>query len=237
MLRRASAYAQAVRSDSPLLYWRLNEAVGTNAADSSGNGRTGTYTAAGITYNQAGAVAGGAAILTSGTGGQNCVQSTAALDLSPYSAITIEMFGSVPSYPGGDLIFAELSGNYSVTNGCFVIDPNAGSVFNVAMFGASGLNSVTFARPTAAAFHHYVFILRTATTTGAITARVDKVAQTMTESATNSLSAFASAQKLNFTSRGNGSVLNIAGTFQELAIYGSALSTARTDAHYDARNG
>lgn len=38
-----SAYANEVLADNPLLYWRLGEASGTVAADSSGNGRNGTY--------------------------------------------------------------------------------------------------------------------------------------------------------------------------------------------------
>lgn len=42
--RGVSDYAIAVLADSPLIYWRLNEAPGaTTAVDSSGNGRNGTY--------------------------------------------------------------------------------------------------------------------------------------------------------------------------------------------------
>lgn len=36
-------YASAVSADSPTIYWRLGESSGTTAADSSGNGHTGTY--------------------------------------------------------------------------------------------------------------------------------------------------------------------------------------------------
>ena len=36
-------YRDAVLADSPAAYWRLGEASGTTAADTSGNGRTGTY--------------------------------------------------------------------------------------------------------------------------------------------------------------------------------------------------
>lgn len=45
MLGRPPTYFQAVMSDAPTLYWRLNETSGTSIADSSGNARTGTYTA------------------------------------------------------------------------------------------------------------------------------------------------------------------------------------------------
>ena len=40
----SSGYFDLVMSHSPLGYWRLGEASGTTAADSSGNGRNGTYT-------------------------------------------------------------------------------------------------------------------------------------------------------------------------------------------------
>ena len=39
----AATYPASVLSDSPLAYWRLGEASGTTAADSSGNSRNGTY--------------------------------------------------------------------------------------------------------------------------------------------------------------------------------------------------
>jgi RHS repeat-associated protein len=40
-----SGYASAVLADAPYAYYRLGEATGTSAADSSGNARTGTYSA------------------------------------------------------------------------------------------------------------------------------------------------------------------------------------------------
>lgn len=36
-------YSAEVLADSPLIYWRLGETVGTTAADTSGNGHTGTF--------------------------------------------------------------------------------------------------------------------------------------------------------------------------------------------------
>jgi hypothetical protein len=50
-------YSDHVLADAPALYWHLGEAAGTSAADSSGNGRTGTYTG-GFTLAQAGALVG-----------------------------------------------------------------------------------------------------------------------------------------------------------------------------------
>lgn len=39
----AASYATEVATDSPIVWWRLNETVGTIAADSSGNSSTGTF--------------------------------------------------------------------------------------------------------------------------------------------------------------------------------------------------
>lgn len=58
--RGASArYATEVLSDGPLLYWRLGEASGTTAEDATANDRDGTYTntASNLTYGQTGAIA------------------------------------------------------------------------------------------------------------------------------------------------------------------------------------
>lgn len=50
------AYEDEVLADSPWLYWRLNDQTGTQAVDSSGNSRDGTYVG-GPTLAQAGAIA------------------------------------------------------------------------------------------------------------------------------------------------------------------------------------
>lgn len=52
-------YPNAVAGFVPSLYWRLGESSGTNAADASGNGRSGTY-GAGVTLGQTGALVGDA---------------------------------------------------------------------------------------------------------------------------------------------------------------------------------
>lgn len=53
----SSSYASTVLSDNPLAYWRLGEAPGSqNASDSSGNNYIGTYSG-GITLGGAGAIA------------------------------------------------------------------------------------------------------------------------------------------------------------------------------------
>lgn len=48
----AATFASEIAADSPYLWWRLGEASGTAAADSSGNGNTGAYSGtAGTSYD------------------------------------------------------------------------------------------------------------------------------------------------------------------------------------------
>src|SRR3954466_1541699 len=58
----SAGYSAAVLADTPVVYYRLAEASGTSATDSSGNSHTGTYTGAGITYSVSGGVAGNNAV-------------------------------------------------------------------------------------------------------------------------------------------------------------------------------
>jgi hypothetical protein len=48
----AGAYANRIRSLSPVAYYRLDDAVLTQMADSSGSGRNGSYSATGVTLGQ-----------------------------------------------------------------------------------------------------------------------------------------------------------------------------------------
>lgn len=228
-------YLQEVLADSPFLYWRLGESSGTSLADASGNGRTGTLIGSGYTLSQPGAVAGNDAIIFDGAD-HGRISSSAAPDLSAFSAITLELWLKVAAWNNADDLLAEY-GATSNDVGSFTIDPNhsVSTAFYMGMRGAGGVNSATFPRPSTGVYHHYVFIWRLGTAGGACTCRVDKVAQTMTDTATNSVAALASAYNLNVMARET-NALGIAGTIDEIAIYGSALSAARTDAHYDARS-
>ncbi len=53
-----SNYLSTVKSDGPAGYWRLDESSGSRATDSSGNGKDGTYSSAGVTRGVSGALVG-----------------------------------------------------------------------------------------------------------------------------------------------------------------------------------
>ena len=71
------SYLATCLADSPSLLWLLNDTTGTTAADSSGNGHTGTYTVVGAgsyTLNE-----------TNAPWGLGCVHSSALKSLAPSS--------------------------------------------------------------------------------------------------------------------------------------------------------
>jgi hypothetical protein len=62
----SNAYRDAVLTDFPVGYWRLNDTSGTTCTDYSGNGLNGTYINS-PTLNQSSPVSGGASVLFNGT--------------------------------------------------------------------------------------------------------------------------------------------------------------------------
>lgn len=53
---RSATYVGTILADNPDLYWRLDEASGTFAADFSGHGNSGVYAGSSLTLNQSGAL-------------------------------------------------------------------------------------------------------------------------------------------------------------------------------------
>jgi RHS repeat-associated protein len=96
---RISDYATVVMADTPSAYWRLGESSGTAATDSSGNGRTGTYSG-GFTLGQAGAIAGDAdkAASFDGVNGQVSVPDDTTMRLN--ASWSIEFWAKQNSLPG-----------------------------------------------------------------------------------------------------------------------------------------
>ncbi len=91
-----AGYSQAVLANSPAAYWRLGESSGTNAADSSGNGNTGTYQG-GSTLGAGGLVGDGtAAVSLDGVDDRVLANDTASL--SPTSAVTVEAWVRATSF-------------------------------------------------------------------------------------------------------------------------------------------
>src|SRR6266567_2362739 len=103
-----SLYSTTVLADAPVGYFRLDQASGTTANDSSGNGFNATYSGSGITYSQAGALAGDSdtAILFNGTSGK--ITCPGGLSAVGYGQITVEAWVKLPNntFPQKATIFA-----------------------------------------------------------------------------------------------------------------------------------
>jgi hypothetical protein len=101
-----AGYSETVRGDSPFLYWRLGEASGASAADSSGNGRTGSYQGS-IAYSQGGSIPGDAnkAVRLGGTApsdGYVTLQSTT--PVTNPQVFSVELWFKTTTTTGGKLI-------------------------------------------------------------------------------------------------------------------------------------
>ena len=84
----ATSYDQAVLADSPAAYWRLGEASGSSAADSSGNGNGGSY-AGGVTLG-APALINDPNTAASFDGNDDRMYFSDSASLSPTAAISLE---------------------------------------------------------------------------------------------------------------------------------------------------
>lgn len=232
--RPANGYSAEVLADSPIGYWRLDETSGTLLADSSGNGRHGTYIG-NPSLGNPGAVAGGTAPLLvnnggNGTGQYGVVPHHASLD--PSGAFTLECWVNPVSYQSQSGLI------YKFSNGTRAWDWK--------MVGG-GVNSIiiqindTTAGPTASCsteaplgvWTHLVVVFTPNTNVrfyvnGIFTNQV---------SYPHSMFAGTSEVRLGFGwSPTAPSAYGLNGFIDECAIYPSALSADRIAAHYAARN-
>jgi len=210
----ASLYAATVLADTPQGYWRLGEASG-NALDSSGNGRTGTVSG-GVTQGQAGALPGNGCYLFDGVDGTR----VRVVGLVVPAVYSIECWVNAAVGP----VDRGLAGCWRTSQGAFLwIAPGSG-FFAAAhngsphLTGTLGLNGQ---------WRHVV------STYDGTTLRlyVDGVENTnaaraalVTPAATDfEIGTYAQDTGINFTGR-----------IDEVALYGTALSPARVQAHYNA---
>ncbi len=123
----ADAYGNAVYSSAPFLYYRLNEASGTTAADSGIRGDNGVY-AGSITRNQTGAVPGNTAARFNGTG--SVYSSTSRRSPGDFST---ELWFNSTTTTGGQLIgFGSSQTGNSATSDRMVYMRNDGRIAAVA---------------------------------------------------------------------------------------------------------
>jgi hypothetical protein len=217
------SYSDEVLADTPLIYWRLNEASG-NFADSSGNGWTATVKAGAPTYSQPPAEAGigGTSISLPGA---TYAQSANTFDFPDPDVFTIEAWINTSIVANTGNIFESGSGGCSIR-----VDGSTGLVqiikSHLALIGAStvAVND--------GSWHYVVWTKDGATNVIYVDAAVATGAIT---NATCVSSGEAKGFGVDY-GEDNSPEANtyFIGGLDEIAIYGTALSSTRVSDHFAA---
>lgn len=171
--------------------------------------------------------------------GTNDGAQTAAQDLSTVTTLTVALWLYWDAYAADNNLALERGNSSASYQGGFSLNPNysAGGVASIQMFtGAASYSGVTFARPSAAAWHHYVFTLnRNAGSQQVTSVYIDGISVALTPENTSSTSTggFGNWQ-WNFMSRNNGASLQAAGKLDDVRVYNRILSASEAHQLYRA---
>lgn len=212
-------YSSEVLADSPLLYWKLDDALGsTSAADASGNSRTGTVT--NWTFGQPAQVNGSGHGTLAGNSGKIVSASTIAFGTSQ---VTVEAW---INFTGLLSSAAYMLWSFG-TNYLDVIIQSGNMGFNTGAGDGYGC-----AVPTSG-LHHIVCVMpnNQATTNGKI--YIDGTLQTL--SGTSGTAPNLGTCTIQISSWQAGGQFIPQGVYvDEFAVYSGALSATRITAHYNA---
>lgn len=232
-----SAYSDLIIGDTPSAYWRLGEASG-NAADSSGNGHTGTVT--GATYGATGLIADDADDAMDFDGSSDKIAIADVLDFAWNSAFSVEAWVAMDQFGGGgtDRVIASKldNGNFdqgwevrlsSTTKPRFFLRSADGGLFSIDVECQASIPNgtpthlvVTYSGSGAAS--GVKFYIDGAESTS-VTVNEDDLGTNVTSNAIT-LTLAARANDVNWWS----------GVLDEVAIYSSALTAAQVLEHYNA---
>ena len=222
------AYGAAVYKDSPSLYWRLGEASGPTAKDVSPNEADGTYTG-GITFGRPGAVDGttDTAVTFDGTDGQ--LNSNASV--SNPIVYSEELWFSTTTTSGGKLIgFGNAASGLSSNYDRHVWMEDDGRL----SFGVWAGQSTTVTSPDSyndGSWHHLV------AEQGPDGMKLYVDGLLVGSDLQTQAQAYTGYWKVGGDTVWSGSSSYFAGTIDEVAVYGSALSQDQVRAHYRAGGG
>ena len=225
-----SVYAATVLSDSPLAYWRVDEASGTTAFDLSGNGNDATYTG-NVTLGQSGALIGDpdTAVKLDGASGYIDVGNT--FNFVGNAAYTLEIWAQPenintsyqrlfsrenPTSPReGYLVFARVE---------YAADP---STFSMERWASNATDQCPQTTAITQVWHHFV-----ATYDGSTSRIYLDGALTASQPAPIALNATSASLFIGASAFDSAAYFN--GLVDEVAVYGAALSATRIAAHYHA---
>ncbi|RKS71325.1 concanavalin A-like lectin/glucanase superfamily protein [Motilibacter peucedani] len=231
-----SSYASAVNGDSPTLFWRLGQTGGSAAADSSGNGVGGIY-AGGVTYNQPGQTSDGDTGIQ--TDGINGLVSSSEAVAGP-STFSIEAWIKTTTTTGGKIIgFGNRQGGYDFSGNPAVSGSYDKQLYMAndgrVLFGVYNGNTTTLASSAAYNDGQWHHLVGTQDSGGmalwADGVRLGRNSVTTNQSYTgywrvggDSLGSWPSQPSSNF----------FAGSIDDVAVYGGALTRTQVLNHYTA---
>jgi hypothetical protein len=214
-------YASEVLADSPLLWWRLGDASGTTAADSSGNGRNGTYSG--------GPTLGGASLLTSDPSNTAVTfdgvdDRVTIADTTDLTSFTVEAW--IKTSTNGTII-ARRDG--AGTNFLFSLEINSGNIRAIVRNSSGTQMIVTGTNVTDNAVHHV------ALTYNGSNVRVFKDGVRVgLDFLSGALSTADRMLEVGVYGSDATAFNRFTGTIDEVAYYSTALADARITAHYTA---
>lgn len=219
-------YSREVLADAPAGYWRLGEASGTVARDSSGNGRDGTYSG-GVTLGQAGAVSdGNTAALFDGVNGLVTVPHSAALAVVSTFSVGCWYRLTALSAGGGHLISKGPDEGATTTAWFLRIDPSAENS-TPSLFVSDGTSVEPRVKGTTGKIGELRFVV--ATYDGANLRLYENGALVSTQART-----LAAPPAVTTALLIGGGGVPFPGLIDEPFFYASVLSAARIAAHYQA---
>src|SRR5664279_2536393 len=223
------ALATSAHAQAPVGLWKFDDASGTKASDSSGNGRTVTL------VNGVGWVTGIIGGAVSANGGKGQYISIPNIDLSGTNAVTVALWSNRTYSTGGGHLLFEATTNFNNSTTGFALLPDDGSCLGIsaALRGEAGTTTNCYSQPSSGIWHHLAVVFDKSQTGGnEVAFYVDGVLQTPNRSL------FASTNTNNFGnnpiyifSRGGTSNFD-SGLVDDFAIYNSALTAVQIQQMY-----
>lgn len=239
----SSPYAEAVLADEPLAYWRMGKVNGNVVPDESGHANDLTLTGAGhFTVGVPGAIAGDTAVAFDGIGGAGVAAKPGELDFAGDASFTIECWAKASIIDGGDyfqyLVSHVQGSDPAKTENGFILylrgfipdatEPlRAAAEYSRPDAGATGLLAT---HPGPAEWTHYALVVDATKVTlflnGVAAAFGDRRGQLEPSPGVDFVVA---------TSAREVGKRWFSGAMDEIAVYPSALSSARIAAHHALR--
>lgn len=219
-------YSSEVLSDSPLAYYRLGESSGTTMVDASGNSRDGSHVATPTLGATSLLVGDSNTAVGYSSGKYSEVTSATWMDASPFTIEALIKPTGVSGtqtiasrYDGGD------SGSFTVSSWTLRLDGNKLACY---IFAGTTFSAATQSTTLSAGTTYHVAATYDGTT---VTVYVNGTSVgTATRTGMNS----PVSRNLRIARSGNSATEPYTGTIDEVAYYGSALSSTRISAHYTA---